>query len=59
MVAMESTSAEIPSELVDLTKIRLADLQDHGDSAPVRSMRRVLEDIVRQQDIVAGFSSAI
>lgn len=56
---METTSPGLPSELVDLTDIRLADLREIDDSALTRSIRRVLDDTAQQRDAVARFASAI
>ena len=49
----------IMSELVDLTDVRLADLRDRDDSVLVHSMLRVVEEVARPKDVVAGFSSSI
>ena len=56
---MENTSAGLPSELVDLTRIRLGDLRKLDNSALAQSIRRVLDDVNRQEDPVADFGSAI
>ncbi len=47
------------SDLVDITRVSLADLRGLPDTAINRSLRRILAEIDRPQDAVAGFQSAI
>ncbi|MFI7080441.1 FxSxx-COOH cyclophane-containing RiPP peptide [Micromonospora sp. NPDC049903] len=47
------------SDLVDINGLSLADLRDLPDTAINRSLRRVLHEIDRPQDAVAGFQSAV
>lgn len=47
------------SDLVDISGLSLAELRDLPDTAINRSLRRILAEIDRPQDAVAGFQSAI
>jgi FXSXX-COOH protein len=56
---MESTSEGRPSELIDLTNVRLADLRDLDATALARSIVLVVRELERPQEALAGFGSAI
>lgn len=50
---------EHPSDLVDLSKVSLADLRDLPDSAVAESLRRIVAELDQDAEPVAGFQSAI
>lgn len=57
--ALDATVDDNQPELVDLSGLSLSDLSRLGGSAVAHSLRRILEDIDRPQDAVAGWNSAM
>ncbi len=47
------------SDLIDLTGVRLSDLQELPDSPLAQALRRVLAELDSDGEPVAGFQSAI
>lgn len=56
---MSATPAELPTDLPDLTGLALTDLDALDDTALGQALRRILADVTRPDDAVAGFQSAI
>ncbi|WP_407676748.1 FxSxx-COOH cyclophane-containing RiPP peptide [Phytohabitans aurantiacus] len=56
---MDATVDDNQPELVDLSGLSLSDLSRLGGSVVAHSLRRILEDIDRPQDAVAGWNSAM
>lgn len=54
-----SDEPEHPSDLVDLSRVSLADLRDLPDSAVTESLRRIVAELDQAAEPVAGFQSAI
>lgn len=56
---MDATADDSQFDLIDLNTISLADLRALDGSAFGQSLRRILDDIDRPQDAVAGWNAAI
>lgn len=56
---MEKTDEGYEFDLVDLTGVTLAELPQLDDSALAHSLRRILDEIDRPQDAVAGWNSVM
>jgi FXSXX-COOH protein len=56
---MDATADDSQFDLIDLNAISLADLRGLDGSAFGQSLRRILDDIDRPQDAVAGWNAAI
>jgi FXSXX-COOH protein len=56
---MDANADETQFDLVDLNGLSLADLRGLDGSALAHSLHRILDDIDRPQDAVAGWNSAI
>ncbi|MEV6690316.1 FxSxx-COOH cyclophane-containing RiPP peptide [Micromonospora sp. NPDC051196] len=56
---MDTTEDGSPGVLLDLSDVSLADLPELDGSAFAFSLRRILEEIDRPQDAVAGWNSAM
>ncbi|WP_442935249.1 FxSxx-COOH cyclophane-containing RiPP peptide [Micromonospora sp. CPCC 206061] len=56
---MDATVDDNQHELVDLSGLSLSDLSRLGGSVVANSVRRILEDVDRPQDAVAGWNSAM
>jgi FXSXX-COOH protein len=56
---MDGPPTEVPSELVDLTHISLADLEIEDGSILARSIQRLLREAARPDEAIAGFNSSI
>jgi FXSXX-COOH protein len=59
MAQMSATAEDSQFDLVDLTGMSLADLSDPQQGVFAHSLSRILEEIDRPQDAVAGWQSAM
>lgn len=55
----EGDESALSSDLVDLSRLSLAELRALADDDVADSIRRILRDIDQPADAVAGFQSAI
>lgn len=56
---MDTTDGTPQGTLVDLSEVSLADLQELDQSVFAHSLRRILDEIDRPQEAVAGWNSAM
>ncbi|GAB4105865.1 FxSxx-COOH cyclophane-containing RiPP peptide [Micromonospora taraxaci] len=56
---MDTTDGAPQGTLVDLSEVSLADLQELDQSVFAHSLRRILDEIDRPQEAVAGWNSAM
>lgn len=56
---MDTTDGAPQGTLVDLSEVSLADLQELDQSVLAHSLRRILDEIDRPQEAVAGWNSAM
>ncbi|MBQ0976659.1 FxSxx-COOH cyclophane-containing RiPP peptide [Micromonospora zamorensis] len=56
---MDTTDGAPQGTLVDLSDVSLADLQELDQSVFAHSLRRILDEIDRPQEAVAGWNSAM
>lgn len=56
---MTTPVADYTTDLADIEDLSLADLESLDSPVLLESLRRILGDADRPQDIVAGFQSAI
>jgi FXSXX-COOH protein len=56
---MDTTDGAPQGTLVDLSEVSLADLQELDQSVFAHSLRRILDEVDRPQEAVAGWNSAM
>ncbi|WP_377268553.1 FxSxx-COOH cyclophane-containing RiPP peptide [Peterkaempfera sp. SMS 1(5)a] len=56
---MQTSQSDVPSEITDLTRVALADLEELPDSVLAASLRRILRDASDPRSPVASFHSAM
>jgi FXSXX-COOH protein len=52
-------SEDLTSQLVDVSKVRLADLPDLAHPRLAQALRDVVDQVSKEQEVVAGFGSSI